>query len=102
MSKQHTEEKFETIITEHLSKADQLFFVQVQEAALEDDNLREAAQANSFERFELLFNSAIEKLIIDRMDLNMEIYEKFMNEGDFWNIISPHIVKKVYQSFRKI
>lgn len=83
------------------SIADQLFFDQVHEAALEDINLEEAAQSNSFERFELLFNSSIEKLIIDRMDLNMEIFEKFMNETDFHNIISPHIAEKVYKSFRK-
>lgn len=81
--------------------ADQLFFDQVQEAALEDESLKEAAQANSFKRFSLLFDSAVEKLIIERMDQNMDIFAKFMNEGDFRDIIAPHIAEKVYGLFRK-
>ncbi len=90
-------ERFGTEFTE----ADQLFFEQIQEAALGDSELQEAAKANSLERFLLLFNSAIERLIIDRMDQNMDIFARFMNDGDFRSIISPKLAEKVYEKFRE-
>jgi type I restriction enzyme R subunit len=89
-------ERFGTEFTE----ADQLFFDQIQEAAVEDEELQDAAKANSLERFLLLFNTSIERLIIERMDQNMEIFAKFINDGDFRSIISPKLAEKVYESIR--
>ena len=48
--------------------ADQLFFDQVRETAVVNEQLRQAVMANSIENFEPVFNKQLENLFIERMD----------------------------------
>lgn len=47
------------------NQADQLFFDQIVEAAMGDDDLRRAAAVNSGDEFELLFRNVLERLFVD-------------------------------------
>lgn len=89
-------ERFGTDFTD----ADQLFFDQIIEAAVEDGSLREAAGVNPEEKFSLLFSSLLETLFIERMEQNEDIYARFMNERGFQSLVSEWISQKVYARFR--
>ena len=65
------------------NQADQLFFDQIVEVAVTDDNLRQAAAVNPEDRFELVFTKLIERLFVERMDQNEEIFVRYMNDGSF-------------------
>jgi type I restriction enzyme R subunit len=80
---------------------DQLFFDSIKEDAIADTNLRQAAIANDMENFGYAFRKTLEGLFIDRMDQNEEITAKFMNENAFKEIITLHLLKEVYEHFRK-
>ena len=65
------------------NQADQLFFDQIVEAAMGDDGLRRAAEVNPGDKFELLFKNVLERLFVDRMDQNEDIFVRFMNDVPF-------------------
>jgi type I restriction enzyme R subunit len=80
---------------------DQLFFESIREDAVSDSNLRQAALANTMENFGYVFRKALEGLFIDRMDQNEEITAKFMNEDQFRDAVSKHLLKEVYEKIRE-
>jgi len=80
---------------------DQLFFESIREDAVSDSNLRQAALANTMENFGYVFRKALEGLFIDRMDQNEEITAKFMNENQFREAVSKHLLKEVYEKIRE-
>ena len=90
-------DRFGTDFTE----ADQLFFDQIQQEAMESDHLRQAAEANTEEDFKFVFEKAFEGLVIDRVEGNEEIFGKLMSDGDFRKMAIDHLRRKVYQSLRK-
>lgn len=65
------------------NQADQLFFDQIVEAAMGDDGLRRAAAVNPGDKFELLFKNVLERLFVDRMDQNEDIFVRYMNDVPF-------------------
>lgn len=79
---------------------DQLFFDSIREDAVGDSTLRQAALANTMENFGFVFRKALEGLFIDRMDQNEEIAAKFMNEDQFREAVSQHLLKVVYEQIR--
>ena len=85
-------ERFGTDFTQ----ADQLFFDQIQEEAVESDSLRQAAASNSKEDFRYVFEKAFEGLVIDRMEGNEEIFGKLMSDGEFRKLAVEHLLHKVY------
>lgn len=89
-------ERFGTDFTQ----ADQLFFDQIQEEAVSNDNLRQAASANSVDDFRYVFDKAFEGLVIDRMEGNEEIFGKLMTDGEFRKLASEHLLHKVYKSIK--
>lgn len=81
--------------------ADQLFFDQIQEEAIESDALKKAAATNSVEDFRYVFEKTFNALIIDRMDGNEAIFGRIMADGDFRNLAREHILHKVYNALRQ-
>jgi type I restriction enzyme R subunit len=79
---------------------DQLFFDSIREDAIVDTNLRQAAIANTMENFGYVFRKALEGLFIDRMEQNEEMTAKFMNEKDFRDIVTQHLLEQVYKHIR--
>ena len=80
--------------------ADQLFFEQVRETALANEQLRQAVMTNTIENFEPVFNKELENLFIDRMDGNEEIFVRLMNDEAFRSIAASHLMRAVYNQVR--
>ena len=89
-------ERFGTDFTQ----ADQLFFDQIQEEAIESETLRKAAATNSKEDFRYVFEKAFEGLVIDRMDGNEDIFGKLMSDGEFRRLAMEHLLHKVYGTLK--
>jgi len=82
------------------NQADQLFFDQIVEAAMGDDGLRRAAAVNSGDKFELLFKSVLERLFVDRMDQNEDIFVRFMNDVPFQKVVTTWMADEAYHRLR--
>jgi len=89
-------ERFGTDFTE----ADQLFFDQLVEAAVLDENLQQAAMVNPEDKFTLVFNNLLETLFIERMDQNEEIFARYMNDGQFQKVVVSWLASEVYRKLR--
>ena len=89
-------ERFGTDFTQ----ADQLFFDQIQEEAIENEALKKAAATNSKDDFRYVFEKAFEGLVIDRMDGNEEIFGKLMSDGEFRKLALEHLLHKVYGTLK--
>lgn len=89
-------ERFGTDFTQ----ADQLFFDQIQEQAVENEALRKAAANNSKDDFRTVFERAFEGLVIDRMEGNEDIFGRLMADGDFRRLAVEHLLNKVYGQLR--
>ena len=89
-------EKFGTQFT----LADQLFFDQVEEQALQKADLCEAARANSEEDFGLVWDQALDGLFIDRMDGNDEVFRKVMADELKRALVSSILRARVYARAR--
>lgn len=82
------------------NQADQLFFDQIVEAAVADESLREAAAANPEDKFALVFRTLLERLFVDRMDQNEEIFVRYMNDKSFQREVADWAVAEVYRRLR--
>jgi type I restriction enzyme R subunit len=89
-------ERFGTDFTD----ADQLFFDQIVEAAVTDESLRQAAQANSEEKFALVFNRVLESLFVERMEQNEDIFARFMSDQGFQKLVASWLVSEVYKKLQ--
>jgi type I restriction enzyme R subunit len=76
--------------------ADQLFFEQVKETAINNEELIGAARANTLENFKYIFNKMLESLFVERMDGNEEIFVRLMNDDDFKRVAAKFLVRDVY------
>lgn len=82
-----------------LTEADQLFFDQIVETATQDTMLKQAAQVNSIDKFQLLFKEALESLFIERIDLNEELFAEYIGNQDLQKLVSKWLGKQVYNKF---
>src|SRR5207244_9428462 len=89
-------ERFGTDFTD----ADQLFFDQIVEAALADEGLQQAARANPEDKFALVFNRVLESLFVERMELNEDIFARFMNDQSFQTLVGSWLVGEVYMKLQ--
>ena len=90
-------QRFGTEFTE----ADQLFFDQIAEAAVEDETLQQAALVNPEDKFALVFNRVLETLFVERLEQNEDIFGRFMNDGEFQSIVKAQLLGEVYRRLRK-
>ncbi len=82
------------------NQADQLFFDQIVEVAVADDGLRQAAAANPEDKFELVFRNLLERLFVERMDQNEEIFVRFMNDKAFQKLVTAWTAAEAYRRLR--
>jgi len=82
------------------NQADQLFFDQIVEAAMADDGVRQAAAVNPGDKFELVFKNLLDKLFVERMDQNEEIFVRFMNDEPFQKIVTAWMASEAYRKLR--
>ena len=90
-------ERFGTEFT----KADQLLFDQFIEEAKQDHEVVERALANPLDNFELAMKPKVEGLMIDRMDQNQEIVNRYLNDPAFQSAAFKAIVKQIYDQIRR-
>ena len=83
------------------NEADQLFFDQIVEAAVADDELRQTAAVNPASKFELVFRNLIERLFVERMDQNEDIFVRYMNDASFKEVVSDWLSSQAYQRLRE-
>lgn len=80
--------------------ADQLFFDQIAEAAVDNETLKTAAQVNSMENFKPVFDRMLEGLFIDRMEGNEDIFDRLMNDAEFRNLAANDLMRNIYTRLR--
>ncbi|WP_306547881.1 type I restriction endonuclease subunit R [Desulfobulbus sp.] len=80
--------------------ADQLFFDQVRETAVANEQLRQAVMANTIENFAPVFRKQLETLFVERMAGNEEIFVKLMNDDAFRELAAGHLLQAVYAQVR--
>jgi type I restriction enzyme R subunit len=80
--------------------ADQLFFDQVREEAIANEEVRQAARVNTIENFGYVFGRALEDIFIDRMEQNEDIFARFMNDPEFQRLVESHLRRDVYDQIR--
>ncbi len=90
-------ERFGTEFTQ----ADQLLFDQFIQQAKEDGEVVERALANPLDNFELAMRPKVETLMIDRMDQNQDIVNRYLNDPAFQTAAFKAIVKRVYDEIRR-
>lgn len=84
----------------NFTQADQLFFDQIQEEAIESDTLQKAAATNTEDDFGYVFEKAFEGLVIDRIEGNEDIASKLMADGEFRKLAMSYMRRKVYGALK--
>jgi type I restriction enzyme R subunit len=90
-------ERFGTDFTDE----DRLFFDQIKEKAVNNDEIIKTAVSNPFEKFELGIKKIIELLMIQRMHENDTIVTKYMDDADFQKVVLPLLAKEIYNSINR-
>ena len=80
--------------------ADHLFFDQVRETAVANEQLRRAVMANSIENFQPVFKKQLENLSVERMDGNEDIFIRLMNDEAFRSVAASHQMRAVHQQVK--
>lgn len=88
-------QRFGTEFTE----ADKYFFSQIEESLLQDETLAQQAKSNPIQNFKYGFDEIFLSKLIERMDVNQDIFEKIMNDQDFGAAVQDWLLKKVYNRF---
>lgn len=84
-----------------LSESDQLSFDQMVVAATEVGDLAEAANANDQSNFGLVFDDKFEGIVIDRHDANTTILKRFLDDGDFAEMLTRWAREEAYRRLRE-
>ena len=89
-------ERFGTNFTD----ADQLFFDQIRASAENNENIAEAARANSLTNFASYLDRMLDELFIARMEGNEEIFSKVMTDPDFRSAAHEHLASEIFRRVR--
>ena len=84
-------------VSTDFTAADQLFFDQIEEDLMSDENLSQQARNNSIENFRYPFNDVFIDKVIGRMEQNQEITDRIMNEDEFADLVKDLLLRKVYR-----
>jgi len=91
-------ERFGTAFTDE----DRLFFEQIKEKAIKNDEIRKTAQANPLDKFQLGIRKLIEDFMIQRMSDNDNIVTKYMEDIEFQGVIFPMLTKGIWDAVREV
>ncbi len=84
------------------NQADQLFFDQLIETAVNSYDLQQAAKANSKDNFNLLFKQILQLLFVERVDQNEAIFAQYMNDKAFQQVVADWLGTEVYQRLNRL
>ncbi len=80
-------------------EADRLFFDQIEESLLDNEDLAIKARSNSIENFKYGFGDTLDKIFVERMDQNMDIFQNILNNNKFKEIVENYFLNRVYTRF---
>jgi len=86
-------DRFGTDFTE----ADKLFFDQIEEEMVMDENLGLQAKTNTIDNFKYGFDDVFIAKLVDRMDQNQDIFNKIMDDKAFGAVVKDYLLKRVYK-----
>jgi type I restriction enzyme, R subunit len=86
---------------ENLTASDQLFFDQIAEIATEIETITKAAKGNTFDKFQLVFSEILESIFIERMELNEELFTRYMSDPEFKQLVAQWLGQQVYNKVPK-
>jgi len=93
-------DKINNLFGTDFTKADQIFFDQIEAAASDNSKIVEAAQVNNLDDFEYVFNKLLKNIFLDRMEDNEEVFNKVMGNDNIQKMVSKELMKKVYNKIR--
>jgi type I restriction enzyme R subunit len=64
---------------------------------VQDEELSLQAKSNSIENFKFGFEDVFLNKLIQRMELNQDIFSKIMDNDDFSHLVKDWMLKKVYK-----
>lgn len=79
--------------------ADRLYFDQMAEYFMQDEDLAKRARNNPIENFKYAVDDVFFDKLIERMDANQGIFDKVMENGEFRQEFKKWLTNKVYQQF---
>ncbi len=83
------------------SEANRLFIDQVKEDMIANEDLSQQAKSNTLENFEFGFKEVFEAALIERMDLNQDIFKLIMDDKDFGGKVRTYLLREVYDRLRE-
>jgi type I restriction enzyme, R subunit len=89
-------ERFGTEFTEE----DRLFFQQIKEKAVKNEQVIKTALANPLDKFELGIRKLIEEFMIERMGENDKIVTRYMADRDFQASAYPILAREIFDAVR--
>ena len=78
-------------------EADKYFFNQIEEELAKDEVLAQQAKTNTISNFKYGFDEAFVSKLIERMELNQDIFSKIMDDSAFSDAVKEWMLEKVYQ-----
>jgi len=82
-------------------EADKLFFNQIEEELIQDENLQTQARVNKIDTFKYAFDDMFLKKLIERMDQNQDIFDKIVENKAFGDSVRNLMLKTVYNKINK-
>ena len=77
---------------------DRLFFEQVKERAVRNEDVRRMALANTYDKFALGFRPQLGKLMVERMGENDAIVTRYLDDAEFQQTASEVLAREVYEA----
>jgi type I restriction enzyme R subunit len=77
-----------------LTEADQLYFDQIEETLVKNDELK--AQANEIDNFRFPFEQRFAAAVVDRQDANEELFKKLLEDPEFRAAVKDMLLERVY------
>ncbi|MCY4390664.1 MAG: type I restriction endonuclease [Chloroflexi bacterium] len=87
-------ERFGTNFTDE----DRLFFEQVKERALRDEDVRQIAVANPFDKFSLGIRERVGQMMVERMGENDALVTRYLSDTDFQEIAFAVLAREIFQA----
>ncbi|MCC6236151.1 MAG: type I restriction endonuclease subunit R [Dehalococcoidia bacterium] len=82
----------------HFSDEDRLFFEQVKERAVRNEQVRQTALANPLDKFSLGIRKLVETLMIERMGENDALVTRYMSDPDFQETAFPILAREIFEA----
>ena len=80
----------------NLGEADRLFFQQIVAKATNDEQFRVLATANDYDKFELAIHGMIDNIMVQMLNSNGTLVNKYMTDADAKRNVFPIIAKSIF------